>query len=284
MGGFKLTVPAQAPAAILADLSTLCEAPRELIAAGFGDMLGKYTSLADWKLGALLLDEAFDTEVAERAGRALWTCVALAREIGQASELGIETLIEGLFESGLCMMDFGSSRPASGSEHLLSHFWEIKWMQQGRPALLHGAKVGVGTVLAARRYQAIRDLPRTEAINRLSVARLPPREDEFQRIREGFGPVAEHIINNYRPYRDLLEAQFPALCHRISERWDEIQTIARGVPPPHELTELLSQAGAPVGAHELGLSDRDVEGGLEYAPYLRGRFTVHTLGRVLNMW
>jgi glycerol-1-phosphate dehydrogenase [NAD(P)+] len=284
MGGFKLTVPAQAPAAILADLPTLCEAPRELIAAGFGDMLGKYTSLADWKLGALLLDEAFDAEIAERAGRALWTCVALASEVGQASELGIETLIEGLFESGLCMMDFGGSRPASGSEHLLSHFWEIQWMQQGRPPLLHGAKVGVGTVLAARRYEAIRDLPRTAAINRLSVAQLPAREDEYQRIREGFGPVTEHIIDNYRPYRDLLQAQFQTLRHRIGERWDEIQSIARGVPTSHELSELLSQAGAPVGPHELGLSDNDVEDGLKYAPYLRGRFTVHTLGSVLNMW
>ncbi len=284
MGGFKLTVPAQAPEAILADLPTLCEAPTELVAAGFGDMLGKCTSLADWRLGALLLDEAFDAEIAERAGRALWTCVALAREIGQASELGIETLIEGLFESGLCMMDFGSSRPASGSEHLLSHFWEIKWMQQGRPALLHGAKVGVGTVLAARRYQALRDLPRTEVINRLSVARLPPREDEFQRIHEGFGPVAGHIIDNYRPYRDLLEAQFQTLLQRVRERWHEIQTIARGVPPAHELTELLRQAGAPVGPYELGLSDDDVQDGLKYAPYLRGRFTVHTLRSVLNMW
>lgn len=55
MGGFKLTVPGQAPVAIFADLQTLREASREMVAVGFGDVLGKHTSLADWRLGVLLL-------------------------------------------------------------------------------------------------------------------------------------------------------------------------------------------------------------------------------------
>jgi glycerol-1-phosphate dehydrogenase [NAD(P)+] len=40
-------------------LPTLCAAPRSMIAAGFGDMLGKYTALADWNLGVLLMDEFY---------------------------------------------------------------------------------------------------------------------------------------------------------------------------------------------------------------------------------
>jgi glycerol-1-phosphate dehydrogenase [NAD(P)+] len=50
----KTTALAQPPAAIFADLPTLCTAPHQMIAAGFGDILGKYTSIADWRLGALL--------------------------------------------------------------------------------------------------------------------------------------------------------------------------------------------------------------------------------------
>jgi glycerol-1-phosphate dehydrogenase [NAD(P)+] len=284
MGGFKLTVPGHAPAAIFADLPTLCEAPSEMIAAGFGDMLGKYTSLADWKLGALLLDEAFSVEIAERAERALLDCVAHTNEIGSVTPRGIRTLTEGLFESGLCMMDFGSSRPASGFEHLLSHFWEIRLLQKDRPAVLHGAKVGVGTVLAAQRYQAILNLSHQEATERLATARVPSPEEENSRIRRAFGAVAERIISNHQPFLELLEANHGQLCDRIGERWGEIRNIAAAVPPGPELAALLRQVGAPSDAGSLGLNEADVEQALEYAHYLRGRFTVHTLGRLLQLW
>ena len=84
--------------------------------------------------------------------------VDAADEIAIASEDGIRALMEGLIESGLCMADFGTSFPASGSEHLLSHFWESRLLVERRPALLHGAKVGVGTVLAAGYWQQVRGL------------------------------------------------------------------------------------------------------------------------------
>ena len=48
IAGVKKTVYAHAPIAIFADIGTLTAAPQAMIAAGFGDMLGKYTSIADW--------------------------------------------------------------------------------------------------------------------------------------------------------------------------------------------------------------------------------------------
>jgi len=50
----KQTISARSRIAIFADLPTLCAAPRAMIAAGFGDMLGKFTALADWRLGHLV--------------------------------------------------------------------------------------------------------------------------------------------------------------------------------------------------------------------------------------
>ena len=284
LGGFKLTVPSHAPAAIFADLPTLREAPRDMIAAGFGDMLGKYTSLADWKLGTLLLDEAFSVEIAERAERALLDCVTHSNEIGSVNPRGIRTLMEALFESGLCMMDFGNSRPASGSEHLLSHFWEISLLQKDRAPVPHGAKVGVGTVLAAGRYQAILNLSHQEATERLAAARVPSPKEEISRIQQVFGPVANRIIPNHQPFLELLEANHQQLRDRIGGRWGEIRNIAAAVPPGPEIAALLRQVGAPSDAGGLGLNEADVEQALEYAHYLRARFTVHTLGRLLHLW
>jgi glycerol-1-phosphate dehydrogenase [NAD(P)+] len=284
MGGFKLTVPCQAPAAIFADLAVLCEAPPDMIAAGFGDILGKYTSLADWKLGALLLKEEFSPEISARSERALLDCAARAAEIGQASPAGITALMNGLIESGLCMMDFGSSRPASGAEHLLSHFWEIKLMQEGRSEELHGAKVGIGAVLIARRYETIRSLSRQEAIGRLSAS-VPPRlEDEITLVRATYGAVAERIVANHRPYLERLEASWPTLQQRIIQRWEQIEAIAASVPPAKNIMALLEQAGAPNEPAAIGLNEEDVQQALAFSHYMRGRFTVDTLGRMLRLW
>ena len=72
--GVKKTVYCHAPIAIFGDISTLCAAPQPMIAAGFGDMLGKYTSIADWRLGRLLWDEPYDEAIAQRTLDAVQQC------------------------------------------------------------------------------------------------------------------------------------------------------------------------------------------------------------------
>jgi len=281
ISGFKNTVPCQVPAAVFAELHTLCQAPRDMIAAGFGDVLGKYISLADWQLGHLLLGERYDARVAGRLQRALLSCVENAEAIGRGSRGGIAVLMEGLFESGLCMAEFGSSRPASGAEHIFSHFWEMKRTQERRPAILHGIKVGFGTVLAARRYEAIRSIGQKEAISRLSSASRPDMEDDIARIRTAYGPVADRIIADHRPFLENLEANFCALKRKIGDYWPEIQDIAATVPPPVRIVQLLE---SQTRLQAIDLDDRDVEQALQSSHYLRGRFTVSTLGRVLGLW
>jgi glycerol-1-phosphate dehydrogenase [NAD(P)+] len=284
MQGVKVTVAAHAPAAILADLPTLRQAPREMIAAGFGDMVGKYVSLADWELAALLTDEAYDAGVARRTRQALLDCVTHVAEIGQASATGVATLMHALFESGLGMAEFGSSRPASGLEHLPSHFWEVKWLEGQCPAALHGAKVGVGTVIAARRYQAIRGLAQEDVAARLSTARLPDWQGEAERIRAGYGKIADHVAAGYRPFLEALESNLDVLKQRIAGRWDEVQEIARAVPSARRIERLLARTGGPTSPREIGLRRDQVQQALLYSRYLRGRFTVDTLGRLLGAW
>jgi len=288
MGGFKLTVLSHAPMAIFADLQTLCDAPRDLIAAGFGDMVGKYTALADWKLAALLVDEPYDVDIARRARRALSDCVAHVEEIGRASAVGIATLMIGLLESGLCMMEAGNSRPASGAEHLLSHFWEMRFLQgvahEDRPAMLHGAKVGVGAVLAAERYEAVRGLTQEDAAARVAHVSLPAQEDEVARIRAVYGAAADRIIADHRPFLEMLERDFDALRHRIAGRWEKVQEIAASVPSARRIADLLRQAGGPTTPREIGLTGDEVEQALEFSRYLRNRFTVNTVGRLLGLW
>lgn len=150
--GVKKTVPAVQPTAIFADLTILMKAPQPLVAAGFGDMLGKYTSLFDWKFSHLTGGEPYNEQAALITERALASCVRHAREIGERTEEGITVLMTALIESGIAMLLFGQSHPASGAEHHLSHYWEMEYLRRGNRALLHGAKVGVACAEISRLY------------------------------------------------------------------------------------------------------------------------------------
>ncbi|MCB0152458.1 MAG: iron-containing alcohol dehydrogenase, partial [Caldilineaceae bacterium] len=123
--GVKISLPTHAPAAIFADLDVNAAAPRAMIAAGFADILGKFTSVADFRLGHLLRDERYDETIAQRTYDVARVCQVNAEAIGQATPASIALLMDALVESGLCILDFGDSASASGAEHHLSHFWEM---------------------------------------------------------------------------------------------------------------------------------------------------------------
>jgi glycerol-1-phosphate dehydrogenase [NAD(P)+] len=282
--GFKRSYRAQAPEAVFADLKTLCEAPPSMIAAGFGDMLGKYTALADWKLGHLLWGEEFRPDLEARVRKALAGCVECLPEIRRASKEGISCLMLGLAESGECITEFGDSRPAAGFEHLLSHFWEMKLLREGRPAVLHGAKVGVAAVLEAGLYERLRALGKEEALLMLETSALPGYEAQLDQIERVYGPIAGEIIGDQHSFLDISPERFKQLKADIRQRWDEVQAVAATVPSAGQLSKWLHAAGGPATAEALGISPTEVDLGMSAAHFLRARFNVWKLGQVLGMW
>jgi glycerol-1-phosphate dehydrogenase [NAD(P)+] len=283
IGRMKQTVYCQPPMAVFADLDTLCAAPRPMIAAGFGDVLGKYTAAADWKLAHLLWDDRYSDPIAQRAWKALQNCVHHTEEISRASAEGIRSLMEALIETGLCMLDFNDSRPASGAEHYVSHYWEMKLLQENRAAILHGAKVGVACILVARLYEKLRQLTREQAIESLRKTPMPDREQEIQRIREIYGPIADKVVAEQAPYLDMPKDAYDRLKQKVIDRWAEIQEIAAIVPPSQELVDLLREVGGAVDAQSLGLGDEETALAMEYSHYVRNRFTVVKLNRLLGL-
>ena len=281
--GVKITLPTHAPAAIFADLDVLSAAPRAMIAAGFADILGKFTSVADFRLGALLRGERYDEQIAQRTYAVAKVCEEHADAIGQATPESIRLLMDALVESGLCILDFGDSASASGAEHHLSHFWEMLLLREGRPAILHGAKVGVATVMIANLYAQVRALSRQEVADRLEAAVLPERNAELAAIRTAFGAEADAVARNHAPFLEMTPETFDAIKRRILDHWDEVQTVAAQVPPPAEIARLLAVVGGPTTSAELGLSDAEATLALDNGHYLRNRFTVRKLARVLGL-
>ncbi len=281
--GVKITVICHAPIAIFADLNTLAHAPQAMIAAGFADMLGKLTSIADWRIGRLLWNEPYEESIAERTLAAVKLCTDNAAAIGQGSPEAVRVLLDALLESGYCMLDFGSSRPASGAEHHYSHYWEMKLLQEGRPAILHGAKVGVATALVAGLYAQLRGLSGAEAADRLEASVLPARAEEEVAIRAAYGDLAGDIIAEHANFLKLDEAAYDAIKRRVLDNWDEIQAIASQVPPPDQIVRWLQEVGGPTTVAELGLSAQEQALAAANGHYLRDRFTMRKLARVVGI-
>nr|WP_246628017.1 sn-glycerol-1-phosphate dehydrogenase [Paenibacillus oenotherae] len=188
--GTKKTIQTTSPAAMFADTDVMMQAPKSLTAAGFGDMLGKYTSLADWKFSRETANEPFCPVVYELTQEALACCVEAIDEIACGTEAGIRKLFEALTISGFAMLLADHSRSASGAEHHLSHYWEMDGIRNGKKQLLHGAKVGVAAIIIARLYRGLaeddrfpygaifRDIPQPEQLAALLHAVGAPTTPE----------------------------------------------------------------------------------------------------------
>ncbi len=281
--GVKRTILSQPPRALFADLDVLRAAPRRLIAAGYGDMIGKLLSGADWLLGHLLWGEPYSDEIATRLRRVADESAGYAGQVGNGEEAGICSLMNGLVESGFCMLDFGNSNPASGAEHHMSHFWELWLLRHGRPAIYHGSKVGIASVMTARLYREVAALGREGAERRLRSANPRPTAAQCEELAHAFGPIASQILEANAPFAEMSDQRLASLKLRIVDRWDDIEAIAAGLPSPEHIAELLRMAGGVVEPAEVGLGEEEVRLAASYGHYLRERFTIAKLANLLGM-
>ncbi|MBT2657187.1 sn-glycerol-1-phosphate dehydrogenase [Bacillus sp. ISL-18] len=238
--GRKKTFQMKAPIAVFADLIVLKNAPKKMIAAGFGNMLAKYTSLADWQFGHLVYGEPYCPLVATITREALNLCVEKADKIAASDEEGIRFLIEALIQSGLAMLLFGQSHPASGGEHHLSHYWEMEFLRQNRPQVLHGVKVGVAVALLAEVYER-------EFIPFLYILR---KLDDTIKTIEDYS-----IVRN------------------IKENIEEIKAAYAAIPKASQLRELIEKVEGEILPSQLGIDGNFVMRSLTEAHHLRDRFT-----------
>jgi glycerol-1-phosphate dehydrogenase [NAD(P)+] len=279
----KTTVNCHGPLAVFADLPTLCAAPRKMLAAGFGDMLAKFTASADWELGSMFGGDPFVEPIAARMRSATWDCGYRAEAIASGSPEGVQALMEGLIESGFCLLEYGSTLPASGWEHHISHTLEMKLLREGRHAILHGAKVGIGVLASARRYGMVRETGRDEAAARLQARPLPDVDEEIRGIRATYGPIADGIIAIQEPWFAMTAEGFAALKARVVGLWDEIQRIAAVVPPADLMQGWIAGAGGPVRGPEAGLSQEEVALATTWGRCLKHRMTIGRLGWMLGI-
>lgn len=264
--GVKRTLPAVPPRRIYSIPKVIQQAPLKLRQAGFCDVLAKVVSDIDWQCESLLFSGGYCGLPAAMMAEVEDSYSDYPEEIGKGDESAVMGLFHGLLLSGVAMSLAGSSAPASGGEHLVSHFWDMREPITGREPELHGLQVGVGIILSTACYQHLTQLKRDELGQ--------PAEQLFAataaRIPGIWGPYADEVAKQFHNKRGAL-LQFDTL---LPQKWDELQTLFRQVQPPEYFANLFARTGAPFNLEAFRLGKEEFMLAALNSRAIRSRITV----------
>ena len=270
----KTTYPAHVPKAFIGDLSVLSQAPMETIVAGVGDIIGKYTSLCDWKMSAIINGEYYCPVLVDLVEEAVKRVCESKAGLQSREPEAIRSLTEALLLSGIAMGYAGNSRPASGSEHHMSHFWEMDFLFRGKKAVLHGIKVGIGTVVSCKLYEYLRSLS-LEEIKGRQMEREPFNRQRWEKeMRRVYQSVADGIIRLEVEAEKNEESKRAVRIKSIQDHWTQIQNEAKRLPGTAQIEALLASMGGPIRPGQVGLSRETVYDSILYAKEVRNRYTI----------
>ncbi len=269
---FKNSWQAEQPEIILADTKILAASPVELKAAGFGDMVAKYIGILDWRIANMLIDEYYCPEVAEITMQGLMKVISLADRVTEEDEETAGGIMEGLVLSGLGMKLATSSRPASGAEHVVSHYWECYKLARGQWPEYHGKKVGVATVLINRIYRNI--------AQRIAEINPIPDPTNWGEVMSAFTPEqTDEVTKANNP--SIIDRVDPA---RLKAIWPEVRRlILETLPSDEELLDMMRRAGAATEPADVNVSPELIELGLKYHAYMRYRILLTRLLPMMNL-
>ena len=266
LDGMKVTLNAAVPEAIIADTGVLCRAPKEMILAGFGDIMGKYSCLCDWRLAQAVRGEYFCDFVYSATLDTVERTRAVTDGIARCEPEAIGVLAEALITVGILMAYVGSSRPASGAEHHLSHYFEIVGILRGEPYLAHGTDVFYSTAITAKMRERL--------IKEVDFRNTPPTLDKKTRDSE-IGRVYEKIADGVIALGERvgLHRECEERISIYRERWDEIKKILAEAPDYDETVELIGRVGLDIGELYEVYGYGKIRDAMLWAKELKDRYT-----------
>ncbi len=274
--GLKVLFHAQASKGVFAVPAVIEDAPFDLTAAGLGDVVAKAVSSADWKLNQLLFDEYYCQFSVDLLKDLEPVYLNHPEKIRKRDPEAISALFHALFWSSVAMTITGTSSPASGGEHLVSHTLDMYAAAKGLQHDLHGKQVGVGTILSAALYDRILRMERP------SIRNAPSDID-----RSFWGPLTGIVEAEYRKKLPKLDLAARKLSR--PKTWDMLRTrLQKNLLSPSTLKSCLKQAGAAHKVGDIHIDGKSIAPELflqvwKNARQMRERFTVLDLAVLVGI-
>lgn len=274
--GNKQTFDCPAPYGFVMDPVIAADAPKELAASGYADLIAKIPAAADWLLADVTGNEPVDKFAWDLVQDGLRESLSAPAAVHEGDLKMTEALAEGLLMSGFAMQAIQSSRPASGTEHQFSHCWDMEDLCFEGKHVSHGFKVGIGTLASTASLEFLLEKDIANLDVDKCVEQWKSWEEQEQEIREVFagmpGHLARGLKETYGKYTDkeglrkqleALKAAWPTLKEQIREQ----------IIPFAEVRENLRLVGAPYEPEHIGVTRERMRKTFSYIPYMRSRFT-----------
>ena len=230
--GLKVLFHAEPCKAVFVNPQILKTAPDELTAAGLGDVLAKSVSSADWKLNQFLFDEYYCQFSVDLLKELEPIYLENPAKIQKKDPAAIKALFDALFYSSVAMTITGTSSPASGGEHLVSHTLDMLANRDRTNHDLHGRQVGVASILMAALYE------RVMAIETPVFHVVPTSVDS-----EFWGSLTPVVKKQYQKKKEKFKKTAAFLS--LSGNWLKLkEKIAPDLITPKKLKNCLEHAAA----------------------------------------
>ena len=273
LGGMKVTETTHAPALIIGDTEVLKNAPAEMIRSGYADIIGKYSALNDWKLSRLINGEYLCPEVYALVKEKTDLIRSLAKNIAAREDAAIEELMRDLVLIGVTLTLLSTTRPGSGSEHHLSHYFEITGLLNHHEYYLHGIDVLYSAALTARLREAL-------------LSQKPPfapytedRDAWEKEIRRVYTTAADGII----ALQDKVGLYADIDVKQLEKAWQEVCAILREAPGYEQMLSYVTAIGLDINECKAFYGKEILSDAVRYAKDLKDRYTVLWIAYALGV-
>ena len=274
--GMKQTLACRAPLGCIVDSAVASAAPREMTASGYADLIAKIPAGADWMLADAIGSEAIHPDAWRFVQEPLRDSLSNPAGCASGDEREIRKLCEGLVMSGFAMQAMNSSRPASGTEHQVSHYWDMEDLAfEGRP-VSHGFKVGIGTLVSTKTLEFLLEHDLSKLDVEAAVARWWPTFGEAAgTFAAVYGNRPAHIRRAETEFAkkyvspDGLRKELAAL----KAKWPELsERLRTQLMPFDEVREKLRTVGAPYEPEMIGVTRERFRETYAGVPFMRARY------------
>ena len=282
--GVKRTLDSRYPDALICDLETLRDAPREMTAGGVGDMLAVFVSFPDWYLAHRLgMDSTYSELAKNLVGPLDELLIDHAEGIRNGNMESVAMLAKIIALGGLAMSLSHATTPMSGFEHVMSHVLDLQAEIDHAPLTVHGSQVAIATLAGTEMYH--RFLSEFDSAT-LNINDCYPSMDSMKiLINDNFrtiDPSGKAGAECWADYKQKLEKWH---SHRkdfeaAMEDWDSLRAeLAKETRAPEVILQILEAVDSPVRWSELtpAIKEKQAHFAFLNASLMRKRLTMGDL-------
>lgn len=285
----KQTFNCPAPRAILADVGVMAKAPREMTAAGYADLAAKIPAGAEWIIADFVGSEPIHDAAWHISQDNLKAALSDPEGVAALKPEAIAPFVEGLMLSGFAMQAARSSRPASCTDHLFSHLWNMRDHKYNGVTPSHGFQVSVGTLMMCAMFDQMFKSDFTKLDVDAAVAAWKSADQvrhEAEQLFAGEAFAELGVTEIMAKYDDMEEVR--RQLNLAKANWPDLKAkLQQQCYTFDEMYRYLSIVGAPVKPEDVGISKQQMKADVPFVRHLRRRYNMMDLGLragLLDTW